>query len=190
MKGRAEDMKNMKKTVMFMVIAAFVITLGYLSNHSAHADDIIDNPWKELLEQTTNNNENPESTTAEVEETTKDSNNPTNGKNSKDIKPGKTVIVKVEAKKKSAKKVKLLIKRVKNASGYQVRFFVKKAFAKRNKKTIVKKTFRKNVKTLIIKSKKLKGKDKLFVKVRAFKLDAKENKIFGAWSKIKKVRIK
>ena len=102
-------------------------------------------------------------------------------------KPAKAKIKKITPKKKAAKKVKISLKKIKGADGYQVAIYKTKKNAKKNKKALVKKTFKKIKVT--VKSKKLKNKKKLFVKARAYKLDGKR-KVWGKWSKIKNVKIK
>lgn len=102
--------------------------------------------------------------------------------------PAKAKIKKVKAKKKSAKKVKISLKKIKDAAGYQVAIYKTKKKAKKNKKPLVKKIVKKRKFT--IKSKKLKQKSKLFIRVRAFILDGNGNKVYGKWSKIRKVKIK
>ncbi|MFQ9515238.1 MAG: Ig-like domain-containing protein [Eubacterium sp.] len=98
--------------------------------------------------------------------------------------PAQAKIVKVTAKKKAAKKVKLSLKKISGAKGYEVQILkskkAKKALARKNVKKI----------KVTIKSKKLKNKKKLYVKVRAYVLDAKGNKVYGKWSKVKKIKIK
>ena len=103
-------------------------------------------------------------------------------------KPGRVKIKKVFKKKKSAKKIRIKIKKVKRAKGYQVKIYKSKKKAKKNKKALVKK-FRKYKKKITIKSKKLKNKKKLYVRVRAYVLDGNK-KVYGKWSKVKKVKIK
>lgn len=103
-------------------------------------------------------------------------------------KPGKAKIKKVKAKKKSSKKLKLTLKKIKKATGYQIAVYKTKKNAKKNKKAIIKK-FVKKVK-VTIKSKKLKNKKKLFVRARAYVLDGSQKKVYGKWSKTKKVKIK
>lgn len=100
--------------------------------------------------------------------------------------PGKTKVKKA-TKKKSAKKIKIKIKKIKGAKGYQVAIYKSKKKAKRNKKALVKK-FTKKVKVKI-KSKRLKNKKKLFIRVRAYTLDGNK-KVYGPWSKVKKAKIK
>ena len=102
--------------------------------------------------------------------------------------PGKAKIKKITTKKKSAKKVKLTLKKIKGAKGYQVAIYKTKKNAKKNKKATVKK-FVKKLK-VTIKSKKLKNKNKLYVKARAYVLDTNGKKVYGKWSKVKKVKIK
>ena len=103
--------------------------------------------------------------------------------------PGKTKIKKIYKKKKSAKKLKLKLKKVKGAKGYQIAVYKSKKKAKKNKKALVKK-FVKYKKKIVIKSKKLKKKKKLYVRARAYVLDADKVKVFGKWSPIKKAKIK
>ncbi|MCR5430090.1 MAG: hypothetical protein K6E58_02540 [Eubacterium sp.] len=98
-------------------------------------------------------------------------------------KPGKVKVKKVAKRKKSAKKIKVTLKKVAGAAGYQVGVFKKKA----SKKPFVKKYTKKTKVT--IKSKKIKGKKTIFVKARAYVLDG-TTKIFGAWGKAKKSKAK
>ena len=101
--------------------------------------------------------------------------------------PDKAKIKSITAKKKSSKKLKLSLKKIRKAKGYQVAVYRTKNHAVNNKKAIVKKFVKKT--SVVITSKKLKSKKTLYVKVRAYKLDGKK-KIYGKWSKIKKVKIK
>ena len=91
-------------------------------------------------------------------------------------KPGKGKVT--SAKRLSAKKVKVKFKKVTGAKGYQVKVY-------KGKKTYAKKYTKKT--KIALKSKKFKKKKKLYVKVRAYKLDGKK-KVFGKWSKAKKVK--
>ena len=101
--------------------------------------------------------------------------------------PAKAKITKVNAKKKAAKKVKISLKKIKGANGYQVAIYKTKKNAKKNKKAIVKKFVKKTKVT--INSNKLKNKKALFVKARAYTLNGK-TKVYGKWSTVKKVEIK
>ena len=102
-------------------------------------------------------------------------------------KPGKTKVKQAIKKKKSPKKISIKLKKVKGAKGYQVAVYKSKKYAKKNKKAI-KKKYSKKVK-FTVKSKKFKKYKKLYVKARAYKLDGKK-KVFGKWSKVKKVKKK
>lgn len=128
-----------------------------------------------------------ETTTKTPETTTKGAETTSVPANTKVKAPGKAKINKITAKKKSAKKVSLTLKSVKDAKGYQVAFYKTKANAKKNKSAIVKK-FVKKV-NVTVTSKKLKNKSTLYVKARAYKLDGK-TKVYGSWSSAKKVKIK
>jgi hypothetical protein len=108
--------------------------------------------------------------------------NTTSGKNSgtssNTVKPAKVTIS--SAKNSKGKKLVLKWKKVKGASGYEVTIATKKNFKKGKKVTSVKgtsKTF-----------KKLKKNKTYYVKVRAY---TKKNgkKVYGAYSKVKKVKI-
>ena len=111
---------------------------------------------------------------------------PTKGQKAKT--PGKAKIKKVWKKKKSAKKLKIKLAKVKNAKGYQVCVYKNKKNAKKHIKAIVTKYTTKVKYT--IKSKKLKKKKKLFVGARAYNVSSNGSKVFGAWAKIKKVKVK
>ena len=102
--------------------------------------------------------------------------------------PGKATIKKVWKKKKSAKKIKVKVKAVKGAKGYEFSVYKKKKNAKKHFKAIVVKYTTKVKYT--IKSKKLKKKKKLFVVARAYKVSGDGTKVFGPYSKIKKVKVK
>ena len=49
---------------------------------------------------------------------------------------------------------------------------------------------RKKQKTTQNKVKKLKAKKKYYVRVRAYKLDENKNKVYGSWSKVKRVKVR
>ena len=95
--------------------------------------------------------------------------------------PAKTTVIKA---KKSAKKIKITLKKQENVSGYQVAVYKNKKNAKKNKKAIVKKyTIKLNFK---IKSKKFKRK-KLYLRARAYAIYT--GKVYyGPWSDIEKVK--
>ena len=134
-----------------------------------------------------NTTKEPEPTPKAQETTTKGAETTSVPANTMVKAPGKAKINKITAKKKSAKKVSLILKSVKNAKGYQVAVYKTKANAKKNKSAIVKK-FVKKV-NVTVTSKKFKNKSTLYVKARAYKLDGKK-KVYGSWSSAKKVKIK
>ncbi len=129
-------------------------------------------------------------TSSEVEPTAETTNiAPETGTSKQTVKaPGKVKIKKIWKKKRSAKKLKVKLKKVKNAKGYQISVYKSKKNAKKHIKAIVTK-YAKKVK-YTIKSKKLKKKKKLFVGARAYNLASDGTKVFGPWAKIKKVKIK
>ncbi len=98
-------------------------------------------------------------------------------------KPGKTKVKK--AVRKSPKKIKVTLKKVKRASGYQVAIYKNKKKAKKNRKYIVRKLVKKC--KFKIKSKRFRKYKKLFVRARAYRKYGTAKK-FGAWSKVKKVK--
>ncbi len=124
-------------------------------------------------------------------ETTKSVVRPAKKDNSKLINQIKSSKVKVKkaVKKKSAKKIKVTLKKVvPGANGYNVNVFKSKKNAKKNKKAILKRAVV-NTKSFTISGKKIKKRKKLFIRVRAFR--AIDSVIyFGKWSKPKKVKIK
>lgn len=103
--------------------------------------------------------------------------------------PATAKIKKITAKKKTSNKIKLSLKKIKSAKGYQIAIYTTKKNAQKNKKAIAKKIVKKVKPT--IKSKKLKNKVALYVRVRAYKLDHDgKTKVYGKWSKVKGVKIK
>ena len=102
------------------------------------------------------------------------------------VKVGKTAVTKA-TKKKSAKKIKVSLKKITGANGYQVAVYKTKKNAKKNAKALVKKFVKKTKATL--KGKKLKKAKKLYVRARAY-ATVSGAKVYGAWSRIKKAKIK
>ena len=98
------------------------------------------------------------------------------------VKLGKTKIAKA-SKKKNVKKIKLTLKKIKGAKGYQVKVSTSKKF---KKKTTVTKTIKKLTNTVNIK--KLKVVKKYYIKARAFS-KTKGTISYGKWSKVKVVKI-
>ena len=81
----------------------------------------------------------------------------------------------------SGNKVKLKWKKVSGAKGYQVVYATNSKFKKATKKTTAK---------ITLTMKKLKKGKTYYVKVRAYKLDSTGNKVYGKYSKVKKVTVK
>ena len=97
--------------------------------------------------------------------------------------PAKTKVKK--AVKKSAKKIKITLKKVKGASGYQVAVYKSKKAAKKNKGYLVRRFMRKA--KGFIKTSKFKGKKRLFIRARAY-IQHTRFKTFSGWSKVKKIK--
>lgn len=99
--------------------------------------------------------------------------------------PTKVVVKKVNIKKavnKKGKKVKLSWKKVKGATGYNIRYAISK---KKLQKAKIKR-IKKNKASYVIKKLKMK---KYFIQVRAYRVVDKKT-YYGAWSKVKKVKVK
>lgn len=96
-------------------------------------------------------------------------------------KPKKAVILKVTSPKK--KTLKVTWKKDKTVKGYQIYIAKNKKFSKS------KKYFVKSYKTITKKITKLSRKKYYYVKIRSYKLDGNK-KIYGAFSKVKRVKIK
>ena len=92
--------------------------------------------------------------------------------------------VKQAIKKKNPEKIKLTFKKLKNVTKYQIKISSTKKFKK-------KKTIRRLVKKAktSLKIKKFRKAEKLYVKVRGVNIAGK-NKRYGAWSKVKRVKVK
>lgn len=96
--------------------------------------------------------------------------------------PSKVKLKKVKNIKKKAIQVKF--KKAKNAKGYQITWSKSKKFTK--KKKITKSKY---ITKTSYKIKKLKKKKKYYIKVRAYNING-HIKVFGPYSKVKKVKIK
>lgn len=145
-------------------------------------------PTENPTVETSKNPQLNEQETSTKPQTTEQPSNPT--PTNKIIAPAQAKIAKINTKKKSDKKVKLSLKKIKKAKGYQVAVYTSGKVAKNDKnakKALVKK-YVKNIKVTLI-SNKLKNKKKLYVRVRAYVLDGK-TKIYGKWSAVKPIKIK
>ena len=83
--------------------------------------------------------------------------------------------------KAGKKKVKVKIKKVSGAKGYQIQYSMKKSFKGKRTKTITART-----KTI----KNLKSKKTYYFRVKAYKLNGKKKVYSKKWSKVKKVKVK
>ena len=97
-------------------------------------------------------------------------------------KPSKVIVKKVYKKKLSAKKIKLVLKKAKNANKYEVAVYKTKKNANKSRQALIKKEFY-NTK-ITIKSNKLKNKPKLYLRARGINA-IESNKKYGKWSKVK-----
>lgn len=88
-----------------------------------------------------------------------------------------------KVKANGKKKIKVSWKKDKKASGYEITYSTKKSF--KGKKTIVVKSNKTTSKLV----KKLTSKKKYFVKVRSYK-QVRKTKTYGAYSKVKTVKVK
>lgn len=100
--------------------------------------------------------------------------------------PGKAKITKITSKKLSAKKVKISIKKINSAKGYVVQ--ISKSYNFTKKKILATKTVKKT--SFTVNSKNLKNKKKLYVRVRAYRINEKGEKVYSKWSNVKSVKIK
>lgn len=94
---------------------------------------------------------------------------------------GKTKVSKA-TRTKSNKKIKVTLKKITNAQGYQIKYSTSKKFGKKVTKTI-------NSKKRSVTLKKLKAKKKYYIKARAY-ITYNGKKIYGKWSNVKKVKVK
>lgn len=95
-------------------------------------------------------------------------------------KPGKVTVKSVVSKK--AKTAIVSYKAVKEAAGYEIVYSTDKNFKKNVKKVTTTKTS--------ITLKKLTSKKTYYVKVRAYKKDLSDKKLYGKYSTVKKVKVK
>lgn len=100
------------------------------------------------------------------------------GTKTNDTRPGKVVIH--SAKNKSGRKISLSWKKMKGAKGYQIQYADNKKFKRKKSKQISK------TKYIIAKCKK---KKIYYIRIRAYQSDGGK-KVYGNWSKVKKVNVK
>ena len=93
-----------------------------------------------------------------------------------------TPVIKKAIKKKSAKKATIKIRKVIGVNGYQVKVSVNKKFKKKTTVTVAS-----NKARIVVK--KLKAGKKYFVKARTYTI-VNGKKVYGKWSKVKKIKNK
>lgn len=94
------------------------------------------------------------------------------------VKSSTSKIVSVKSKKKRS--VKIIIKKQSNVSGYIIKYSTSKKYVGYNTKLVKKNVYR---------LKKLRSNKKYYIKVRAY-VKQGERRIYGKWSKSKKVKVK
>ncbi|MCR5737968.1 MAG: hypothetical protein K6G64_09985 [Eubacterium sp.] len=146
-------------------------------------------------EQTQETTENQEVTTQKQEVTTQKSeeikNNSNRNEFQKKVQSAKKIRMKlISVKSQKGRKAKIQWKKVKTASGYQIRYSTNRKFRKKVSKRMVRsaKKYRKIIKGL-------KAKKTYYVQVRSFQkirntVTGKTIMIYGKWSNKKKVKIK
>lgn len=141
-------------------------------------------------EVTTVVNNTQQTTTATTQTTTNKANTTTvNGtqQTTQTLDAGAQIIVgtgkiKSAVKKASAKKVVIKLKKVRGASGYEIKVSTSKKFAKKTTKTVY-------AKKLSVTVKKLQPNKKYFAKVRAYVI-VNGTKVYGKYSKAVKIKLK
>jgi dGTP triphosphohydrolase len=109
---------------------------------------------------------------------------------SKPVTKSKNVLAKAKIKRITKKKkyIRVSLKKIKKAKGYRVVVYKKKSDAKKNKKAIYKKNV--NSTKIKINKKYLKHKKNVYIKVRGYIINSRGKKNYGAWSKIKRAKVK
>ena len=87
----------------------------------------------------------------------------------------------IQSLKKYKKKVKIKIKKVSGAKGYQIQYSKKRSF--KGKKNVYTTARTKTIK-------KLKSKKTYYFRVKAYKLNSNKKVSSKKWSKVKKVKVK
>lgn len=100
-----------------------------------------------------------------------------------------TAVIKKATKSKKSRKAVVTIKRVKGVDGYQLRFYKTKKAAKKHLKPFRRKLVKKFSTKVSVYRKSFKGVKKLYVIARLFRIE-NSRRIYGSYSKVKKVKIK
>ncbi len=175
---------KIKKAVVYLLVTIMVFgTMNVVSAVSHYDDnfdgDIVENPWAELFTDANKSDVSIGGTTNTTETTTGPQKN--KEKNSASFLQ-KTKVLSAKKTGKKARKAKISLKRIKGATGYQVKYSTGKKFKKKN--TITKK-FSKPKFTI----KKLKRGKSYYVKARAYRKTAGRTD-YGKWSAVKKITVK
>lgn len=184
--------KHIKKTVACLIAMAMVAgTVEVMPKTEVMAaeevdGDVVENPWADLFKDNHGESEdliidNNGGTNTGKEDTTKADTTKTDNVSVSNLKKQlKTKVVSATKKSKKAKKAKIVLKKVKKAVSYQIRYSTTKKFKKYKTK---------NSKKTQITLKKLKAGKKYYVKARAV---GKVNgvKVYGKWTKRKVIKVK
>ncbi len=183
--------KIIKRTLIYLTVAIVTVgmnTVTFAATQNDYDGDIIENPWADLFK---DDNKDPGDLEPDDKNNQKDNdskNNSTDNTKSNVTedtvkKTLKTTVVSATKKTKSAKKAKVVVKKItvlKNVK-YQIKYGTNKKIKKFRIKT-----FKKNKITLI----KLKANKKYYVKARAYVVANNKKTIYGEWTKIKAIKIK
>lgn len=195
---RTRMRRNINKLMAYVSVVALsigTINLVPISNVIANDidGDIVENPWQSIF-MGDHDNSDLEIDNTDNKDINKNQNNDFGALEEKEAtasdtatvkalkKQLKTKVVSATKKSKKAKTAKIVIKKVKKAVSYRVKYSTNKKFKKSKTKTkICKKTK--------ITLNKLKAGKKYYVKVRAVgKLNGR--KVYGSWSKRKAIKVK
>lgn len=171
--------------VYILVMTVLLSPVNSLNIINASADgfdgDIIQNPWENSYK----DNEDIDDLLPDEEKNSTGGNTTTVSKNkaTKIFKKSlKTKVVSATKTKKSAKKAKIILKKVKNALGYQVQYSTNKKFIKAKTKTLKYKKYKFTIK-------KLKPGKKYYIRARAY--GKYKGKIYySAWTARKVIKIR
>ncbi|MCR5703360.1 MAG: discoidin domain-containing protein [Eubacterium sp.] len=118
----------------------------------------------------------------EVSSTTTGTTKASVNKKKTEVKKPKRVVIKKATKKKNSKKAKIVLKKLKNVKGYQIRYCDNKKFQGYEQKTIKKKSVKITLKGLM-------KRTTYYVKVRAYN-KVNGTKKYGKWSKKIKIQMR
>ena len=160
-----------------MIFGIFGVVSVGAANNGDFDGDIITNPWEGLFTDAVTENDSNNPSSNKTNETTK------NVQSKATIKKlGRTKILTATKKSKKAKKASVRLYKIRNATGYTIKYSTNSKFKKSKTQTIVVR----NTKFVIT---KLKAGKKYYVKARAIaKVNGKVR--YGKWSAKKIIKIK